>query len=84
MKRRNPLPWLTRRFPKLFKKDKGTGDLSSKGKDSSNEPYGWINDAFPCIFKGKNDLGSQKEGSFKINLAGSNSSKKSKSAYDWK
>lgn len=80
--RRDPLAWLTRRFSGLFRKGKGTGDSFSRGKDSSNDPYGWMNDAFPCIFKGKSNLGSQKEGSFKINPT--DSSKKSKATYDSK
>lgn len=68
--RRNPLAWLTRRFPYLFRKDKGTGNSSSKGKDSTNDPYGWMNDVFPGIFKEIKNIEIQKEGSFKINVAG--------------
>lgn len=81
---RNSLAWLFRRFLYLFSKGSGTEDSSSKGKDSTKDPYEWMNDAFPGTFKEKKNIEIQKERYFKINVVGSGSSKKSKGSYDWK
>lgn len=54
--KRNPLAWLFRRFPDLFSKGRGTEDSYSIGKGSTNNPYEWINDDFPGIFKEKKNI----------------------------
>lgn len=51
--RRDPMVWLSKHLPNLFKKERKVDELTSKKKSSKDNPYGWMSDAFLGIFKKK-------------------------------